>query len=287
MTTLKDIRQIIIDYIEDESIDDIFDSYINWAVRFVENEKLWSVLYRTKDITTDSTGVILLPPLCGRLLEVYPSVTTGFPSYKFMPMVETENKDTGYLIQNTYRPYEATLTDEAEYTCSVTNGTNTITEVAGKDFFTSDDVGKMIIVSGDSNPYEILSFTDDTFDTITVYPEMSAPTSTQTSIILGPAGMQRIILKDSNNAPYEGDVTIAYQMKHPKLFEDDSRLLIPCPLTVAYKTLMFALETNKYAVDANRLAQNYMLALNSEFGVDPLNRTRNARKDGLFRVRQR
>jgi len=283
MTSLKELRAILRDWVEDESIDDVFTNFANFAIQECETIVNFVELYAESSITVPDTGIFTEPARSREIIQVIPETTTGYASYQFKPRKDMQTQAEGYQRNYTLNPYPAFDTAEAEYTVSFTQGATTITKV-GSTFFAAADVGKRVMLAEDSELYEIITVAEET---ITVSPAITTTTSTSTTASLNPAGTRRFILKDPSNVVAAGDMTVSYQKKHPKVYADASMLLIPCPRSVALIALQQALITNKYDVDAQRLDMAVMQAKNSELDNTAFKQRTNQRADSLFSVRSR
>lgn len=285
MTPLKGLRQLLQDWIEDESIDDVFQNYLNYAVAECESIVNFSELRKTVDIVVDDTGVFTEPARCRELIDVIPQTDSGYPQFKFIKRDRTFTQVSGSVREHTISPYPGFGDHEASYECSYTQGGTTLTQT-GSSYFDADDIGKRVMLSEGSEVYEIIAYTDiGDVDEVEVYPVIAEVTSAAATVLLNPAGTCKYILRDLYNNPYEGTVTVTYQAKHPVLFQDSSLLLIPCPRSVALIALQHALITNKYDVDAERLATAVMMAKNQELDNHTFKTTSSIRTDTLFSVR--
>jgi len=283
MTSLKEIRYLLRDWIEDDSIDDVFANFINEAIKECETIVNFSELYAESSITVPSTGIFTEPARCREILEVVPVTSTGFPEYKFIPRQRVTTQNDSMLAEYSMNPYPGFEEEEASYTVAVVQGSKTITKV-GATFFAAADVGSRVMLDDSSELYEITAV-DTT--TITVIPAVTSSTSTSTTARLNPAGTRRFILRDPYNNVKSGDMTVSYQRKHPRVYEDASMLLIPCPRSVALIALQQALMTNKYSVDAQRLAQAVIDAKHAELDNFAFKTTHRKIGDSSFAVRSR
>lgn len=280
MTSLKEIRYLLRDWIEDDSIDDVFANFINEAIKECETIVDFSELYAEAAVTVPATGIFTEPARCREILEVIPVTTTGFPAYRFVPRQRTIAQSESSLMEYTMNPYPGFEEAEAVRTVSVTQGSKTIASSA----FVAADIGKRLMLDDSSELYEI---TVVGATTITVTPAVTADTDTSIVARLNPAGTRRFILRDPYNNVRGGDMTVSYQRKHPRVYEDASMLLIPCPRSVALIALQQALMTNKYSVDAQRLAQAVVEAKHAELDNFAFKTTRRKVGDSSFAVRSR
>jgi len=283
MTSLKEIRYLLRDWIEDDSIDDVFANFINEAIKECETIVNFSELYAESDITVPASGIFTEPARCREILEVVPVTSTGFPEYKFIPRQRVTTQNDSALAVYSMNPSPGFDEEDASYTVSVAQGSKTIAQV-GATFFAAADVGSRVMIDGSSELYEITAV-DTT--TITVTPAVTSSTSESTTARLNPAGTRRFILRDPYNNVKSGDMTVSYQRKHPRVYEDASLLLIPCPRSVALLALQQALMTNKYAVDAQRLDQAVVEAKHSELDNFAFKTTHRKIGDSSFAVRSR
>jgi hypothetical protein len=283
MTSLKEIRHLLRDWIEDDSIDDVFANFINEAIKECETIVNFSELYAEESVTVPSTGIFTEPARCREVLEVIPATTTGFPEYRFIPRQRTVTQNDSALAVYSMNPYPGFEEEEASYTVSTIQGSKTITQVGGT-FFAEADIGKRVMIDDSSELYEITAWGTTT---ITVIPAVTSSTSTSTTARLNPAGTRRFILRDPYNNIKYGDMTVSYQRKHPRVYADSSMLLIPCPRSVALIALQQALMTNKYSVDAQRLAQAVVEAKHSELDNFSFKTTHRKIGDSSFAVRSR
>jgi len=283
MTSLKEIRYLLRDWIEDDSIDDVFANFINNAIQECETIVNFVELYGEYDVTVPATGIFTEPARCRELIEVIPTTTAGFPAYRFIPSQRVRTQQDATLAEYTINPSTSFEDAEGSYTVSIEQGSKTITKV-GATFFAAADVGKRVMITASSELYEITAV--DT-DTITVTPAVTDTTSASTTALLNPTGTRRFILRDPSNNVVNGDMTIQYQRKHPTVYEDASMLLIPCPRSVALIALKQALQTDKYSVDAERLDQAIRDAKHSELDNFTFKTTHRKIGNSAFAIRSK
>ena len=280
MTSLKEIRYLLRDWIEDDSIDDVFANFINEAIKECETTVDFSELYAEKLVTVPDSGIFTEPARCREILEVIPVTSTGFPAYRFVPRQRMISQSESALMEYTMNPYPGFEEEEAAYTVGVIQGSKSIDSSE----FSSSDIGKRLMLDDSSELYEITAV-DST--TITVTPAITANTDASIIARVNPAGTRRFILRDPYNNAKGGDMTVSYQRKHPRVYEDASLLLIPCPRSVALIALQQSLMTNKYSVDAQRLAQAVVEAKHAELDNFAFKTTRRKVGDSSFAVRSR
>lgn len=285
MTSLYDLKRFIFDYIEDTSVATVATRYINQAVREAEESVPWPQLRAEKDITPDTDGEFDVPARC-RVVRKITSVPDGGPSsieYHLIDGLATEEHPRLNIYTAHYCP--PSTTSVKEILVSPTQGSVTVPmAVSAESFFDSTDVGRSFRLRGHSYEYEIVSV-DEEEDTMVVYPEISALSSSSITGYSDGAMRPRMRLLTPAYVPSTEQVRLYYQVSHPELYTDSSMLLIPCPRTVTLLALQYMLQTNKYNVDSDRLATSLILAKNSEIGNSG-NRQRTAtRRDGLFASR--
>lgn len=278
MTTLKGLRSILRDWIEDETIDDVFQNYINYAVAECESIVNFVELRNQKTITVPSTGIFTEPARCREIVSIYPSPESGYPAYQFERRDRVYSVAGGVYTGYTMEPSVAVRSPELTLSCSFSQYGTVLTNV-GTPWVTSDNVGDRLMISSDDELYEITAV-DGT--TITVFPEINAEDSDASNVYVTPPGTRRHLLRDPSYTAFEGDVVVVFQEKHPLLNRDESVLLIPCPRSVALIALQNALMTNKYDVDAQRLASQIMKAKNEELDNHAYKTVRSHRLDPLF-----
>ena len=287
-TSAQEIIDTLRDYVEDESIDDVFINYINFALREAVDCYSWGGLYGEKTIAVDATGIIAMPPRVSKLYGIFVSPDAGdIPDAEFKPIRGTRSKDTNVLAQYTYEPYTSTDLSDHEYTCAITQGSSTISQAGSSPFFGSSDVGDALLIDGYGEEYEILSYSEGTPDTIIVSPEVSAETDAAANAFHNPAGCVRFKLRKNDFSLYEGNVLLKYKKTHPRIYSGDSLLHIPCPRFIALRSIQLAMQTNKYNVDSDRINSDVLVAKNQEIGNDPFRSTIEPRKDSMFSVRSK
>lgn len=284
MKPLKALRAILRNWIEDDSIDDVFQNYINYAIEECENTVNFQELLRIETVTPDSSGVITEPALSREITSIIPETASGYPSFEFKFTDSQPNWNDGGMRNYTASPSTPVESADDTHSASVTQGSTTLSYVATS-WLTDADVGKRLMIAGEEEIYEIISVVSVT--SAVVYPEVSCATNTSASVIVNPPGTRKIQLRDPSNVAYTGDVTVQYQRKHPLVYKDASMLLIPCPQSVALIALQQALMTNKYDVDAARLETAVMLAKNRELDNVTFKKRIIKRRDNMFAVRDR
>jgi hypothetical protein len=289
MDTLKDIRDVIQDFIEDMSIATVMDNYINFALKDAESIIPFSALFGTTDMTPDSSGVLKIPPRCRKITRITSVKSDAGPADRtYHPTRQRPTADEARKNWYWYLPYPASETDENLQVVSITQGSASIQAAEDETtFFTADDIGSELNIEGDSEEYVITAFTEGDTDTITVYPRVASATNTSVNAVIGIAGRERNQLLTNAIIPSTEEVSIEYQKRHPLLIEDEDRLLIPCPRTIAYMAIQLCQQTNKYDVDADRLERKLLEAKNSEIGQDTYRNAQNERQDNMFSFRSK
>lgn len=284
MKPLKALRAILRNWIEDDSIDDVFQNYINYGIEECENTVNFQELFRSETLTPDANGIITEPALSREITSIVPYTASGYPQFEFKFTDTQPNYNDGGMRNYTASPSTPVESADGTHSASVTQGSTTLTYVATS-WLTSADIGKRLMIAGEEELYQIISVVDNT--SAVVYPEVSSATSSSATVIVNPTGTRKIQLRDPSNVPYTGNVTVNYQRKHPIVYKDESMLLIPCPQSVALIALQQALMTNKYDVDASRLETAVMLAKNRELDNVTFKKRIIKRRDNMFSVRDR
>lgn len=284
MTTLKSIRDIVILWLEDESINDDIDMVINSMIRLTTTDE-FEGLKRTADVTPDSDGVIVCPAAYRMALGIFPQCSYGsMPGFEFFPRTSRVRADEPRTNRYLYHTHESTRSaDTTGMVLSGTQGDTTLTQVTTA--ITADMEGQELKILGDNTRYLITSATADT--SLEVFPSLRADSSTSLSAEVNPAGMRRYTLTYPNGNVYIDTVTVDYQMDHPPLVLDDDELLIPLERTIALLTVQQFLQQSKYDVDAQRLEDAVFLARSAEYGTEPTNRQDAAPKDTTFAFRSK
>ncbi len=281
MTTLKSIRQMLKNWIEDDSIDEVFENFIQYAITECESTVNFSELFDTKTVAVTS-GIFTEPARCREITEVYPETTTGYPAFRFEFNNDVVTQDKGGMIGYTISPYPAWDTAEASHAVDYVLGSGVLAKTSGT-FFAAADVGKRVMIAGCDEFFEVVSVGAST---AVVSPVVPLATGSGTAQV-NPAGTKRFLLKTPTNEVYEGNVTVHYQKKHPLVYSDNSLLLIPCAQSVALIALQQALMTNKYEVDAQRLDAAVIMAKNRELDRHSFKTTKNSFSNSAFSVRSK
>jgi hypothetical protein len=286
VTTLKTLRRYLRDWVEDDSIDEIFTNYINLAIQECESFDFHEM--SATATVTPTAGIIDDPPRCRKIMDVLPATESGYPSFRFEFRSREVTQDVGGKAFYTFSPYDGYDSNQAEYDVSFVQGGTSLAQ-EGETFFSQDDVGCRVMLKGADDFYEIVSVSGTAPNqTATVAPAITAEDATEGVAYLTPVGTKRYILKDpSNNVYTAGNVTVCYQKKHPLVWEDDSIVILPCPQTIALLALQQALMTNKYNVDAQRLENAIVFAKNREISSQTIKSTKAQYGDNSFSVRSR
>ena len=286
MIWAEEILEMIRTYLEDDSIDSEFITFMNFALKQASTMRSWDALSEIKTETV-TDGILTMPPRMARLTGLYVSpYDSTVPEYQFHASAGLRTREVGFGKRYTFEPYSATKTAGKQIALTSVAGDQTITEVSGSDFVTADDVGKALMIVGTNQRYEILSYSDSITDTAEVYPAVDLSLTSATGYVT-PVGTARVKLSGPDLEVYAGDVEIRYQAEHPKIVDFQSAILIPCPRTLALMTLSLGLQTNKYNVDAQRLQEDLMMAKNEEMGLDLSSRARPEQRHSMFAVRSK
>lgn len=280
MKSLNGLLELLRTWIEDDSIDDSFTTFLNFAVLEVEDMVEWASLYGEEVITVGSDGILTIPPKAYKLTGIYSTIIqAGRPEFRFQPRDNQPTSESGGLVMYSYNPYipveESLAYDEGV----ITQGLTTITGTG----FDSDWIGERLMIGDFDDLYEITAVNVAGTE-ITVNTKIPFASGTY-DLIIRPAGMERYKLLKSDELAFSGDVKVTYQRRHPTLVGASDRLLIPAPRTVSLLGLKNALITDKYTVDATRLEDAMMVAKNSEISNHAFHKTKNVRNDRLFSVR--
>jgi hypothetical protein len=286
MITLKSIRDIVIDWIEDDSDTDAIDRTINAQLRFVSRSHEFEGLTRTADITPDAGGIITCPAVYGTCTGIYPMTERGeLPKFEFYPRTKRTRADEPRTNRYLYYPSESSREDEATgIVVAGTQGSPTLTYASGT-AITDDMAGKELKIAGDNTRYLIVAAVAGT--SLTVFPSLRAESYASHVATVNPSGMRKYILTYPGGALYTDSVTMDYQIDHPPLVLDDDELLIPMERTIALLTVQQFLQQSKYDVDAQRLENAIFEAKLMEYGSEPSNRQDSAPKDTMFAFRSK
>lgn len=284
MASLQEIRQTIIDWIEDDSDTDLIDRTINSQLRFMCKRE-FEALYRTIDRTPDNDGVIIEPPACDGVLGIYSKTASGkSPDFSFMGKTVRQPSGEPRTNRYLYRPTVAKESDETLRSgLSTTAGDKLITSVISA--FDDDDLGSEVRIENDPTRYIVTNVYNA--NTIHVYPTVRDTIFNTAVITMNPAGMKQYILETPQGEAYTDDVTIDYQVVHPPLREDNDMLLIPMERTLSLMVVQQFLHQSKYDVDAERLKLEIMEARIAEYATESTNRQDNAPKDAMFSFRSK
>lgn len=286
MITLNEIRQAVIDWIEDDSNTDLIDRTINSQLRFICKANEFESLYRTADETPTAGGIFNAPPVCGRVTGLYPQVAWGeLPAFSFMGRSVRPRANEPRTNRHLYHASESTRTAGATgYVLGGTQGGYTLTEVSGT-AITADMAGKELKLAGDATRYLIVSAIADT--SIEIFPALRLFDSQLLAGTVDPVGRKRYQLTDPSGNVYAEDVTVDFQIDHPPLTLVDDELMIPMERTLALLSVQQFLHSSKYDVDAERLQNAVFEAQITEYGTEPTNRQDNAPKDTMFAFRSK
>jgi hypothetical protein len=286
MIKLSSIRQTVIDWIEDDSDTDIIDRTINAQIRYVTKGTTFESLFRTQDQTPTAAGVIVAPPVCQSILNIYPQVAYGsLPDFVFGPSIGRytagQPRPNAYL----YVPTGSVLSPETtglNLTGSI--GDYTLSENGGTSI-TADMEGKELRLDGDDTRYLITAATASV--SLDVFPPLRTNAQGGVGGTVNPEGRKEYTLLDRSGNLYTDDVTIDYKIDHPPLVLDDDELIIPLERTIALLTVQQFLKQSKYDVDAQRLREEIFEAQHVEMGTEPTAIQKSVPQDTMFAFRSR
>lgn len=238
--------------------------WVNLSIAECSKRHRWSSLKSEVTLSPTEDGVILVPPLCDYIRRIYSDDRASL-----FHLRETDRSNAqARMAQLWYTGYAAPTTGEVVVaTCSVSEGEQTVTST-GTEFLEAHE-GSLLLFDSEEQPYEIVSFTSSS--EVEIYPTYRGESNTTHSCVVNPLGQSRLALYNglsADDAVYTDDVIVEYQMRHPLLYSDTDRLLIPCPNTVILRSLKWAMRKNKYDVDAERLDRDILQSMNLEIRND-------------------
>jgi hypothetical protein len=286
MKTLGWLRQQVVDWIEDDSDRQIIYRAINNAIDIVTADTSFSALNTNVTVTPDSEGVLIVPPRCQDINEIFPS-SDGRREAPFVftgaRRVQTDGRKPGYF----YRSYGCVETPLATLDADFTLGSSIVSQsTASSEDFLLAHVGEEFVIAGGDEVYRIDAFDDQGLaNTFTIYPDYRYSNQTDLPCYVRPASKEQICLYDSLGNPYAQEVIIEYRQRHPRLINEADILLIPAPHTVALEAVRFFLRQTKYDVDAERLERLALKYSNLEGAKQPAKMEPNFRaNDDLFQT---
>ena len=267
--TLASLRQWLADVYGDESTEalEFYDTILNDGIRAFTLGHNCDAL-RVQKIVSVVDGVLTLPPLTQRINYLCESVTSGLQVNVFTRKSEPNVSGNTRTTSNHYTPNGLKRTDGTIYVGDITKGSSTIIRdkrVSGNDWYTSADIGSLLILEGKKGIYEVTAV-DTTTDaeTITVYPKVSYASESSVNIEVDPAGEKQYLAYDNAGALYTGDITISVQEHHPMLVNANDRLVIDGAESVKIYAMTVAYRQGKYDVVSDRLKNDLDLAYRLE-----------------------
>lgn len=246
--------------LEDDSTETAAD-ILSWTVRvldYVTKHFDFVELAYSEDVTADTDGIIVLPPLRTRVnsIKLQSSPHTPFLFGTWLTM------DPGRTSRYTYEHTSPVLSNSGGLSVGVTEGSTDVTSSA---LFGSLTAGQAVSFVGIDALFKAATITDD--DNIIISPYYPGDTDAATTMYSAPAGVHGATLYYCGNTVSEADVAIKYQMRHPEIYDDYSLILISMPQTILLMTLQWALRREKYDVDADRLKTDVAESLRIEIGT--------------------
>jgi len=239
METLGSLREWVQGIVEDDSIADTYDLWINNAVKQVEKMYPWGAL-RGEHSVTVASGALTQPPLFRTINMLWKDDGTTTPTVRFYKHSARPRGEATRLIGHWYIPNGFTTTAGTAYSGTSTEGSQRITRNnPGDDWPTDADEGKQMSIAGRPERYEITDV-DDTAGTIDFYPAFGGEGSTSQGFVVDPPGQRQWLLYDEADALYSGDVLLEYQKSHPVLSLDDDLVLFDASETIRLMILQQA-----------------------------------------------
>lgn len=256
--TLGSLRTWLADVYGDESTEALpfFDRIINDGIRASTLGHRFDALTNEKTITVAS-GALTLPPLFQKMNFICEDISLGYRKGSFFRQGQRADGGGTRVMSRWYMPDAIKKTSGTTYKGDITKGSSVILRdkrVAGNDWYDADDVGEMLVIEGQQAVYEVIAVDTTTdFETVTVYPSVSADSASSVNIEVDPMGQRQYTLYTEADALYTGDITIGYQEVHPTLINENDRLLIDCSESVRVYAMTIAYRQGKYDVTADRL----------------------------------
>ena len=286
MVSVESILENCRAWIEDISIDSSFITFLNLAIRKVEKRVDWVGLTDRRTVSIGSDGLLTQPAQARKITSIVSVAETGgVPLYQFEMRQDQPTTSNKFIAQYSANPYPSITTPLTDtMTATATIGSADIVRASGT-AVSEDWVGERLLLGTSPNYYEILAVDEGT-DTIT----LDAPVQVATAIYgvqIRPFGLERYILKSQSETPFEGDVVVHYQKRHPEVTVSTDWIRMPCEMTISLNVLKSSLITDKYSVDAIRLDRELLEAQNDEIGSHPFRRSKSGVKDSLFSIETR
>jgi len=268
MQTLSEIRTYVSNVIEDDSAETlgIIDVWINKALKSLCDRFSWSGYTKTKTITPGvSTGAFYAPPGFAGVIQIVPA-DDSFGSFQFF---SASSRRRNRLYAPYYMEMATRVSDGAVDTAGTfANGSSAVTATGS--IFAPSDVGESLLLGSEGYEYEIASYVSAT--SVTITPVYRGESATATGrITIRPAGVRQFAVYDQNDKAYTSDVILIYKTVPQKLYNDYDRPLINADEALKFGALIEALRNEKYSIDAERIKQDYVQAVEnarqSEIGV--------------------
>ena len=289
METLDSIRQWSQETIEDDSINDLLDTWANEAVRELETMYAWPILLASPTLTGSATGVLTIPSYIRTYNHVFtdPDTYPHEAEYVYRANPTTDGKMR--LYEKYYYDIEAGSVGTARsFNCYIAPGGTTLTQqTAESAWFAAADVGKAIHFGDGRGFYRIVSV-DTT--TIVIDPDFRGVETDDTDY--GTAYVdfdeEQVQLRDEDDtAPASVDVQLAAQKYHPFLYLDGDLIQIEAPKSLKLILQRIMLRNGKYDHDARLLDVDLEDTLRREIGPQGHKKQRNLPQNPMFRRNSR
>jgi hypothetical protein len=289
MQSLGWLRQGVVDWIGDSSESQLIDRAINRSVAKIATRCTFSQLMNKVTVTPDSDGIVLVPPRCDKILEVYPSSALSNAA-DFVFGGERRVQDHIRRIGYKYRGVGVLKEPLADVLLDFTNKNSSAEQSSGStDDLSVDHIGHELVILGGSEKYLITDIdTSGVANTVTLYPEYRFATAPSLQCHIRRVGIEQIALYNETGTAYTGEITIEFREVHPYLVASSDMLLIPTPETVYLDAVRFMLMETKYTVDAERLESEYQEAKAFESSKQVSSRDSTSwNRDTVFKVHNR
>ena len=287
MIRLWEIRQTVIDWIEDDSTETVavIDRTINTQLRYLCRGDFFEGLIRSSDVTPDVTGKIVSPPISDAILGIYNQ--TGIdelPSIRFEPIASRDISTRPRTARHKFRPLGGTTVPVyTGLSLSGAVGATTLTDAGGSQATVADMDGRELRMTGDPTRYLITGVVAGA--SIDIWPSLRVDATVAVAAQVDPAGAKQYVLLDPSANPYTDTVTVDYKVMHPQLIDGDDELLIPLERTLSLMVVQQFLQQSKYDVDAQRLENAIFDARHIEYGNEPTAIQDSAPQNTMFALR--
>jgi len=267
--------------VEDTTINDELDEWINNSIRQVETFLDFPHLHGRTDVTSDSSGVITVPSYIRTVTQIAAGSSVPY-DYTFYFRDEYPTGAESRFKEYFYVPYGISTTAPTSYSVDATVSSQTISKNSGS-WMTSSDVGLGGFFTAEGGtgqsatlqpgPYEITAV-DTGADEATIYPDYRGATDTAlTFLVHNPLRYQ---LYDKDDAVYASKtIHLEFQRFHPPVYSDTDIIMFDCHRVLRVIMEMEMLRNGKYDADATRLEDDLALAKIEELSPAGHRQTRN------------